>query len=1416
MSSFTHRKFSRICALVLILCMVISIAPPVQVQAAEDEVIDKSTYDMNPPNPGEITIMALNSGYILNSYIEAYINSYGYYTIGTVEGDPNSDTDDNQKLLFGHPDSSTTNTLIRIDGVDYWFTDYVTDITFNDEGTECTATAVINGVKVQQILTLTVNPYTNISDLVRISYKYTNTTTSSKQIGVRIMLDTMLGSNDGSPFRVNGQDVTKEVEFAGNAVPQYWQSFDSLESPNVTSTGIFYFSQSEKPDKVQFAAWPNIVSAPWEFEVDNSQYVTGDSAVAAYFNPRTVPAGGNGSVTTYYGVSGFSGSNSDLDGELIVRITAPSALYGSDLIGGYLNNPFDVSVYVTSPGAQTLANVRAVLNLSGAPQLMLDGTQSTTIQLGDLTTGQNATVQWTLRAIPQGTSTTANYSVSFYTGNQLIKTMDLSLVLNELNEEDMYRTVRFDVNGGDSPNPPSQRVLIGTCAEEPEDPTREGYVFCGWYANRNCTGLEWFNFLNLYNGNQVTEDVTLYAKWEKDMQTLNYGIDTFQFRNTDTHFFEGSTGTYMISGDYYDVLLDGLGGFWVFGEKQRIKNELEATWDGSCFGMSATLSLLKADKLDHSYFQDYTYCTNDLDYPKDNQTIFNLINYYHVMQMTNTTQDAREDYDKKDETANNEAIVKAVMFSDYPVVVGFNILKLSGKRLGGHAVVAYGYTKNSDGYNIKIWDPNDRYTPNVLVISEDYTTSSFLYSYDDSDSNLTSYMKYALTVEDGLYDYKNIQEKLTELGHSSGADANALYSSNTSSRRLNLITNYDSFKIEASDGTYAVITEGYVTDGTLNISDADYYNDYGYELELSFEISAENAAEYRIIPMDTFSVVTGELLDQYRTIMFWDNPAEGFYAEITAADTGAITIGPDGTVNTEFDASTMQEIVVVSNASETPWYSVTVEGTSTGMTVIPGSDGTVISSEEDTTVTVSAEDDYNTIVFETIDLVAEEEVELYEDPENPGTGVIEAERRSMGNTLIFMSRGGTPIEAQRNIPDGGCATRPADPTRYGFVFDGWYTNPECTDGNEWDFNTPIYQDTKIYAKWLMDEYSSHTVTFRAEGHDDIVIIVCDGESLNADQIPAVPAKEGYTGEWDIQDFTNITADMIVNAVYTEAVVHAKFISVSTFLGGNIGLNFYVRLSDEILADPNAYMQFTFDGRVICVPLSEGEPVVSGGNTNYRFTCEVTSKHMTDYVVAQVMNAEGPVGNPKSMNVATYCNWMIQNSTDEELTSLMKAMLNYGAAAQVLFNHHTDNLANAELDSADQILPEVDATAYAHLNSGSEPGIKVTSMTLLLDSETTVRFYFQLTGSKSIEDYTFLVNGEEAAAKEKNGMYYVEVRNIAAHRLDKMHEVKVGGITLRYSALSYVNQVMHYSDDPSLKNLAKAMYAYFAAASAYAS
>lgn len=67
--------------------------------------------------------------------------------------------------------------------------------------------------------------------------------------------------------------------------------------------------------------------------------------------------------------------------------------------------------------------------------------------------------------------------------------------------------------------------------------------------------------------------------------------------------------------------------------------------------------------------------------------------------------------------------------------------------------------------------------------------------------------------------------------------------------------------------------------------------------------------------------------------------------------------------------------------------------------------------------------------------------------------------------IRFNSNGGSAVDRQ-TIQKGKKATEPTDPTYTGYTFYGWYTDRNCTVGNEFDFETAVDSSITLYAKWV--------------------------------------------------------------------------------------------------------------------------------------------------------------------------------------------------------------------------------------------------------------------------------------------------------------------------------------------------------------
>ena len=66
-------------------------------------------------------------------------------------------------------------------------------------------------------------------------------------------------------------------------------------------------------------------------------------------------------------------------------------------------------------------------------------------------------------------------------------------------------------------------------------------------------------------------------------------------------------------------------------------------------------------------------------------------------------------------------------------------------------------------------------------------------------------------------------------------------------------------------------------------------------------------------------------------------------------------------------------------------------------------------------------------------------------------------------TVAFNSDGGSACDTKFVATADGKLVKPADPTRDGYTFGGWYTDEACMQA--YDFSTPVTADLTLYAKW---------------------------------------------------------------------------------------------------------------------------------------------------------------------------------------------------------------------------------------------------------------------------------------------------------------------------------------------------------------
>lgn len=293
-------------------------------------------------------------------------------------------------------------------------------------------------------------------------------------------------------------------------------------------------------------------------------------------------------------------------------------------------------------------------------------------------------------------------------------------------------------------------------------------------------------------------------------------------------------------------------------------------------------------------------------------------------------------------------------------------------------------------------------------------------------------------------------------------------------------------------------------------------------------------------------------------------------------------------------------------------------------------------------------------------------------------------------------------------------------------------------------------------------------------------------------------------------------------------IGAGLAGYSLILDGSVGVNFYMELSDAVLADDTAYMEFTLpSGEVSKVPLDKNNSEVISDKTYYKFKCQVNAAGMTDTIKAQL---KSNAGNSKvyEYTVKEYSDYLFANKENNvefaKAYDLIKAMVNYGSYAQIYADYHTDRLAVGDKSDLTSVEDVTIGEEYKYTISGESVNANVTfagaSLTLL--STTTLRMYFKLTDVDA-DNVTFTYHGIDFDKTKSGDYYYIDIVGIPADKLDDDCEVRVTvdnntTFEVTYNPMAYcynvINRETTETRTDALKNLIKAMVIYNQAADAY--
>ena len=130
------------------------------------------------------------------------------------------------------------------------------------------------------------------------------------------------------------------------------------------------------------------------------------------------------------------------------------------------------------------------------------------------------------------------------------------------------------------------------------------------------------------------------------------------------------------------------------------------------------------------------------------------------------------------------------------------------------------------------------------------------------------------------------------------------------------------------------------------------------------------------------------------------------------------------------------------------------------------------------------------------------------------------------------------------VEAGGTASTPATPTREGYLFTAWYTDPENTEA--YDFSNAVEDDITLYAGWEADDGNNYTVTYMWNKEDKGEYDSTKVKKLGYAAAPEISLDGCYLEGWYTDEECTQKFDFATTRIKGDTTLYAHWLNVYTF------------------------------------------------------------------------------------------------------------------------------------------------------------------------------------------------------------------------------------------------------------------------------